>query len=83
MSIEPIDKKFDAFDFDIARTNGHDFNQIRKSFQKLDNLNGRPKCIISDTNKANGLSFTQGIAKWHFRSPTDVEFELGLKELSE
>ena len=83
MSIEPIDKKFDVFGFDVARINGHDFNQIRKSFQKLDNLNERPKCIISDTNKANGLSFTQGIAKWHFRSPTKVELELGLKELSE
>lgn len=83
MSIEPIDKKFSAFGFDVARTNGHDFNQIHDSFQKLNILNEKPKCLISDTIKANGLSFTQGIAKWHFRAPNDHEFELGLKELSQ
>ena len=58
-------------------------NFLQRFLDSLDNLNERPKCIISDTNKANGLSFAQGIAKWHFRSPTKVELELGLKELSE
>jgi hypothetical protein len=46
----------------------------------LDNF--KPKCIISDTVKAYGLSFTAGIAKWHYRSPDEDEYMLGLKELS-
>ena len=82
MSIEPIDKKFDAFGFDVVRANGHDFEEIHKSFQNLNTLNGKPKCFISDTLKAYGLSFTQGITKWHYRSPNESEYELGLKELS-
>ncbi|MDG1713739.1 MAG: transketolase [Woeseiaceae bacterium] len=82
MSIEPIDKKFDAFGFDVVRSNGHDFKEIHKSFQNLNTLNGKPKCFISDTVKAHGLSFTQGISKWHFRSPNESEYELGIKELS-
>ena len=82
MGIEPIDKKFDAFGFDVRRSNGHDFEEIHKSFQALNFFNSKPKCFISDTVKAHGLSFTQGIAKWHFRSPNDDEFQLGLKELS-
>lgn len=83
MSIEPIDKKFDAFGFDVARGNGHDFDEIHSSFGELLRQNGKPKCFISDTVKANGLSFTQGIAKWHFRSPSDGEYQVGIEELSE
>ncbi|MDB9705234.1 transketolase [Gammaproteobacteria bacterium] len=82
MSIEPIDKKFDAFGFDVTRTNGHDFEEIHQYFQNVDTENGRPKCLIADTIKGYGLSFTQGVAKWHFRSPNDEELKLGLKELS-
>jgi transketolase len=83
MSIEPIDQKFNAFGFDIARSNGHNFDEIHQSFHELDIVNGKPKCLIADTIKGYGLSFTQGIAKWHFRAPNNDELELGLKELSQ
>lgn len=82
MSIEPIDKKFDSFGFDVVRANGHDFESIDKAFKNLHNNNNKPKCIISDTVKAHGLSFTAGIAKWHYRSPNEEEYILGIKELS-
>ena len=83
MSIEPLDKKFDAFGFDVVRTDGHDFLKIHDAFGKLNEVNGKPKCFIADTVKAYGLSFTQGIAKWHFRAPNENEFEVGLQELSQ
>ena len=82
MSIEPIEKKFDAFGFDVKRCNGHDFAQMHQSFQALDSPNGMPKCLIADTVKAYGLSFTEGVAKWHYRAPNDEELKLGLEELS-
>ena len=83
MNIEPIDEKLHAFGFDVARSNGHDFEAIHKSFQGLINsANGKPKCFIADSIKGYGLSFTQGVAKWHSRSPNNDELELGLKELS-
>ena len=58
------------------------FEEIHQYFQNVDTENGRPKCLIADTIKGYGLSFTQGVAKWHFRSPNDEELKLGLKELS-
>ena len=82
MSIEPIDKKFHSFGFDVVRTNGHDFQNIDSAFKSLPYNNSKPKCIISDTVKAYGLSFTAGIAKWHYRSPNEDEYILGLRELS-
>ena len=50
MSIEPIDKKFDAFGFDVTRTNGHDFEEIHQYFQNVDTENGRPKCCLLYTS---------------------------------
>jgi len=46
-------------------------------------LNDRPKAYIADTVKAYGISFTQGVSMWHYRSPTKEELLKGLKELDE
>tara|TARA_A100001011_G_C14213779_1_gene801090 strand:- start:255 stop:1082 length:828 start_codon:yes stop_codon:yes gene_type:complete len=82
MSIEPIDKKLKAFNFDVVRFNGHDFKEIKKAFEINKELsNDKPKAYIADTIKAYGISFTQADTKWHFRAPSDDELEKGLKEL--
>ena len=84
LSIEPIDKKLESFGFETIRCNGHDFKEIDLTFKKLDNnSNKKPKAIILDTIKAYGISFTQGVTKWHYRSPTKEELKKGIKELDE
>ncbi len=84
MSIEPVDKKLEAFNFDVVRFNGHDFNEIQEAFKtNKEILNDRPKAYIADTVKAYGISFTQGVSMWHYRSPTKEELLKGLKELDE
>ena len=83
MSIEPVDEKFAAFGFSVQRVNGHDFESISKGFDiTLAEDNSKPKCIIADTIKAYGLSFTAGIAKWHYRAPNEEEYKQGIEELS-
>jgi transketolase len=82
MSIEPIDKKLQYFGFEVVKINGHNFNQIQKSFSFLINSDSKkPKAIILDTVKAFGVSFMQGDAKWHYRAPTQSEYEQALQEL--
>lgn len=82
MSIEPIDRKLQAFNFDVVRFNGHDFQEIKNAFEANRKLsNDKPKAYVADTIKAHGISFTQGDSKWHFRSPSEDELKQGLKEL--
>jgi transketolase len=82
LSIEPIDQKLQAFNFDVVRFNGHDFKEIKEAFEVNKNSsNDKPKAYVADTIKAYGISFTQGVSKWHYRSPSEEELRKGLKEL--
>ena len=47
----------------------------------------KPLVIIADTIKGKGVSFMEGVTKWHYRGPDDKEYqaakeELGLWEIS-
>ena len=38
---------------------------IVKTFDAIDYTNGKPHLLISNTTKGRGVSFMEGIAKWH------------------
>lgn len=81
ISIEPLNEKLRAFNFDVANADGHDFLDISSKMKSLEKLNGMPKCLILDTIKGKGVSFTELISKWHFRSPSESEFISAMNEL--
>ena len=82
LSIEPIDKKLEAFNFEVERFNGNNFDEIHLAVERLKNKKSPyPKAMIADTTKGYGISFTANQTKWHARSPTDEELKLGLTEL--
>lgn len=82
ISIEPIDERLKAFGFSIRRLDGHDHIKVAENLQSLfEEKNDKPKAIILDTIKGKGLSFTELVSKWHFRSPTADEYERGIQEL--
>ncbi len=84
MSIEPIDKRLEAFNFIVERGNGHDFKTISSSINNLmKNNTNKPRAFVADTVKANGISFMQGQTKWHYRAPNEEEYLMGIKELED
>ena len=82
ISIEPIHARLEAFGFKVIRVDGHSHSDIENGLLSLqaDEVE-RPKCLVLDTNKGHGLSFTHLVPQWHFRSPTADEYERGLLEL--
>ncbi|MCX7611700.1 MAG: thiamine pyrophosphate-dependent enzyme, partial [Ignavibacterium sp.] len=92
-NIEDIVTKVSAFGWYVVRINGHDFNELKKTFEQLKNINDKPKMIIADTIKGKGVSFMekpltetfQGktLYKWHSGAPDDESYLKGLDELSE
>jgi transketolase len=38
--------------------------------------------VIAKTVKGKGVSFMEGVSIWHYRSPSSVEYEQALQELS-
>ena len=83
MNMEPIDKKVEAFGWDVIKINGHDFDDIEKAFERFHAHlgTGKPTAILMNTVKGKGVSFMENQAGWHGKAPNDKEFEQAMAEL--
>ena len=82
LSIEPIDEKFRDFGWNVERINGHDHNQIHNALEILtQNKIDKPNILIADTIKGKGVSFMEGVTKWHYRGLNDEEYNQASEEL--
>ncbi len=92
-NIEDVVQKVSCFGWYVVRIDGHDFNELKKTFSKLKSITDKPKMIIADTIKGRGVSFMekpltetfQGktLYKWHSGAPDDESYIRGLDELSD
>ena len=80
-SVYPIDKKFEAFNFEVININGHDFDEIRAAFAKARETKGKPTAIIMKTVKGQDVSFMEDKAEWHGKAPNDEQYAIAIEEL--
>ena len=80
MNLEPLDKKWDSFGWNVQEVDGHDFKDIKNVFLGLKDSK-KPNAIIAHTVKGKGVSFMEDDNNWHYRMPNQKELELALKEL--
>ena len=81
MKVEPLDKKFEAFNFHVINIDGNDFDQIRAAFKEARETKGMPTAIIAKTVKGKGVSFMENAAGWHGKAPNDEEYEIAMADL--
>jgi len=82
MALEPLAKKFDAFNWDVVELDGHDHMQIQSVLQSVKlKKNGRPKMLIAHTVKGKGVSFMENKLAWHYKSPSEADYQLARIEL--
>lgn len=79
-SPHPIDKKFEAFGFDVITINGNDFDEIEAALEKADKCN-KPVAIIAKTVKGKGVSYMENAVNWHGAAPNDELYEQAMEEL--
>ena len=77
----PIDKKFEAFGWNVISIDGHDFDQIDDAFQAAKACKGKPTCIIAKTIKGKGVSFMEDKCEWHGSAPNAEQYEQAMAEL--
>ena len=65
MPIDNIHDRWTAFGWDVVTMNGDDMANIIRTFDAIDYNGGKPHLLISETTKGRGVSFMEGIAKWH------------------
>lgn len=74
--------KFKSFGCHVIEIDGHDYAQI---YRALSTAHGRnqaaPVVIVANTVKGKGVSFMENRLEWHFKSPSDEQLEIILKEI--
>lgn len=81
MNVEPIDKKFEAFGWNVIKIDGHDFNQIFDALDNSKKSKDKPTIIIAKTVKGKGISFMENQAKWHGTAPDAEQAQKAFTEL--
>lgn len=82
MNSEPLDKKYEAFGWNVIRINGNDISQIIEAIHNFKNEENRPTVIVADTIAGKGVSFLEGTVASHGKWITDEECRIATKELS-
>ena len=65
MPIDCIKERWTAFGWDVTTMNGDSMEDIVKTFDAIDYHNQKPHLLISESTKGFGVSFMEGVAKWH------------------
>ncbi len=79
--IEPLDKKFESFGFNVLKIDGHDFDQIEEALNCAKSTKGMPTVIIAKTIKGKGVSFMEDQVGWHGKATNAEEYEIAIAEL--
>lgn len=81
MPTDPVDQKFEAFNWHVIRIDGHDFDQILAALAEARNTADRPTAILMTTVKGKGVSYMENNAGWHGKAPNAEEFAIAKTEL--
>jgi transketolase len=83
IALEPMDKKWESFGWEVVNINGHSFEEI---FSALNGFRSRktnkPLMIIADTTKGKGVSFLCDVPLWHGLAPKGQDAVVAKNELN-
>ncbi len=80
--LEPLDKKFEGFGFEVLKIDGHNFDEIEAAFNKAKTVKSKPTVIIAKTIKGKGVSYMENQVGWHGKAPNAEEYKVAMDELN-
>lgn len=83
IDLNPLIDKFIAFRWETFEIDGHIHQSLKDIFNKVQDLNGKPKVIIANTIKGKGVSFMENKLLWHYKSPSEEQLNEAIKELNQ
>ncbi|MDD6771742.1 MAG: transketolase [Inconstantimicrobium porci] len=81
MNPGPIDKKFEAFGWNVLNIDGHNIEEIIEAVDKARNFKEKPTMIVCHTVKGKGVSFMENQASWHGTAPSKEQCTQALSEI--
>lgn len=80
MNIEPLADKWRSFGWKVLEMDGHDMAQVVATINYAKTIEG-PVVILAQTVKGKGVSFMEGVAKWHGAAPSSEELSRSICEI--
>ncbi len=81
MCLGSVASKFAAFDWHVTEIDGHDLDAVREALLAAKAYKSGPAVIVAHTIKGKGVSFMEGDAGWHGKSPSPEQVAAALVEL--
>lgn len=81
INVNPLDKKWEAFGWNVIIIDGHNYDEIKDAVEKCKNTKNKPSIIIAKTVKGKGISFMENEAGWHGKAPNEEEKNIALEEI--
>lgn len=81
MNPTPIDKKFEAFGWNVICTDAHDFNALLDAVNRAKATKGKPTAVIMKSVKGKNVSFMENEAGWHGSAPNEEQYNQAVSEL--
>ena len=75
----PIDKKFEAFGWNVLVIDGHNYDEIIDAIEKAKECKDKPTVVVCNTVKGKGVSFMENQAAWHGTAPSKEQCETSIK----
>lgn len=83
MSVEPLDKRFESFGWDVKRIDGHNLGTILSTLDDLAPAgHGKPQMIIADTIKGRGVKYMELSLDWHVGNLVGADYDDAYEEIS-
>ncbi len=79
VALEPLADKWAAFGWEVQSLDGHDYEALLTAFTAPPN--GKPRCIIANTFKGQGVSYMKDQVGWHHGVPNAEQLNIALEEL--
>ncbi|MBS1592957.1 MAG: transketolase [Bacteroidetes bacterium] len=80
MQLEPLDKKLEAFGFEVMVINGHDFVAFHDAKEKS-SKSDKPVAIICNTVKGNNWITYEGMVDSHYLPMKDDQYDIVTREI--
>ena len=81
MNPTPIDKKFEAFGWNVIKVDAHDYNELEAAVKAAKACKGKPTAVIMKSVKGKNVSFMENQAAWHGVAPNREQYEQAVAEL--
>ena len=83
MNPTPIDKKFEAFGWNVIKIDAHSYDEIEAAVEAAKACKGKPTAVIMKSVKGKNVSFMENQAAWHGSAPNKEQYEQAISELDQ